>query len=127
MNQPQYFEIQATIPEQLIDFYQGVFMWTFQKQEGTSSEYWAITTEGISGGLMLRPPETSAPSSNSGTNAFTVSMEVKNFDDTAAKIETMGGQVFLEKFAVPGKCWQGYFLDPEGNVFGIFVPDPAAN
>jgi hypothetical protein len=27
---------------------------------------------------------------------------------------------------VPGVCWQGYFLDTESNVFGIFQPDPAA-
>ncbi len=32
----------------------------------------------------------------------------------------------LGKFAVPGKCWQGYFLDPEGNTFGIFEPDENA-
>jgi uncharacterized protein len=32
----------------------------------------------------------------------------------------------LPKFAVPGVCWQGYFIDTEGNTFGIFQPDPAA-
>ena len=25
----------------------------------------------------------------------------------------------MPKFAVPGRCWQGYFLDPDHNVFGI--------
>jgi len=30
------------------------------------------------------------------------------------------------KFAVPGRCWQGYFLDTEGNTFGVFEVDPDA-
>jgi len=30
------------------------------------------------------------------------------------------GQVALPKFAIPGRCWQGYFLDEDHNVFGIF-------
>jgi uncharacterized protein len=34
--------------------------------------------------------------------------------------------VAMEKFAVPGVCWQGYFIDPDGNTFGLFQPDPQA-
>jgi hypothetical protein len=37
-----------------------------------------------------------------------------------------GGAVALPKFAVPKVCWQGYFLDSEGNTFGIFQPDASA-
>jgi hypothetical protein len=29
-------------------------------------------------------------------------------------------KISLPKFAVPGKCWQGYFQDPERNTFGVF-------
>ena len=53
-------------------------------------------------------------------------MEVANFDSSAQKIVNLGGQVALPKFAVPGVCWQGYFLDPEGNTFGFFQPDAEA-
>jgi predicted enzyme related to lactoylglutathione lyase len=53
-------------------------------------------------------------------------MEVKDFDATAQKIANLGGIVALPRFAVPGVCWQGYFLDTEGNVFGIFQADPSA-
>jgi predicted enzyme related to lactoylglutathione lyase len=48
------------------------------------------------------------------------SFEVKNFDSVAAKVAERGGQVALPKFEVPGKCWQGYFVDTEGNTFGAF-------
>jgi predicted enzyme related to lactoylglutathione lyase len=61
-----------------------------------------------------------------GTNAFVCSFEVKDFDETASLIEKLGGQIALPKFAVPGKCWQGYFIDLEGNTFGIFEVDNGA-
>jgi uncharacterized protein len=57
---------------------------------------------------------------------FTCSMEVENFDAVAGEILKNGGAVASEKFAVPGKCWQGYFLDTEGNVFGLFQVDEKA-
>jgi predicted enzyme related to lactoylglutathione lyase len=53
-------------------------------------------------------------------------MEVVNFDATAAKVLSAGGRIAMPKFAVPGVCWQGYFIDAEGNTFGLFQPDPAA-
>ena len=32
----------------------------------------------------------------------------------------------MPKFAVPGKCWQGYFLDADHNTFGILEVDANA-
>lgn len=53
-------------------------------------------------------------------------MQVESFDETAEKILANAGRVAMEKFAVPGTCWQGYFLDTENNVFGIFEADENA-
>ena len=53
-------------------------------------------------------------------------MEVKDFDEAAGRIGDLGGIIALPKFAVPGTCWQGYFIDLEGNTFGIFQADPSA-
>jgi len=53
-------------------------------------------------------------------------MQVTDFEGTAKAILKNGGQVALEKFAVPSTCWQGYFLDPEGNTFGLFQVDENA-
>lgn len=47
------------------------------------------------------------------TNAFVCSMEVASFDATAAKILSTGGQIALLKFAMPGVCWLGYFIQKE--------------
>jgi predicted enzyme related to lactoylglutathione lyase len=53
-------------------------------------------------------------------------MQVENFDKTAELILKNGGTVALPKFAVPGRCWQGYFLDTDHNTFGIFEVDANA-
>ena len=124
MNAPSYFEIQADDPGRAVRFYREVFGWKFDKVEGLPVEYWRIETEGPRGGLLKRPAKTPPP--EHGTNAFVCSMEVANFDDMAGRILTHGGQTALPKFAVPGVCWQGYFVDPEGNTFGIFQPDSQA-
>ncbi|HSX16876.1 MAG TPA: VOC family protein [Patescibacteria group bacterium] len=124
MNNVAFFEIQATDPEKSMAFYKTVFGWTFTEQPGMAIKYWHIDTEGITGGLLERPA--TAPGAGFGTNAFVCSMEVENFDEMAAKITANGGTVALPKFAVPGKCWQGYFLDADGNTFGIFQVDEHA-
>lgn len=124
VNAPSYFEIQADNPQRAVAFYKTAFGWSFEKVENLPVEYWRIQTEGIRGGLLKRPA--AAPAPRSGTNAYVCAMEVKNFDDTARAIESAGGIVAMPKFAVPYTCWQGYFVDTEGNTFGIFQPDPAA-
>jgi predicted enzyme related to lactoylglutathione lyase len=124
MNSPSYFEIQADNPERLLTFYQQLFGWRFARVEGAPVPYWRIDTEGIRGGLLKRPAPQPPP--QSGTNAFVCSMEVRDFDDAARQILEAGGHVALPKFAVPGVCWQGYFIDPDGNTFGLFQPDAAA-
>ena len=119
-----YFEIQSDNPESAIHFYGDIFGWQFVKADGLPIAYWRIETGAIRGGLLKRPVP--APPSGCGTNAYVCSMEVEHFDSVAAEIIQRGGRVAQEKFAVPGVCWQGYFIDPDGNTFGLFQPDPEA-
>ena len=42
------------------------------------------------------------------------------------KILDAGGRVAMPKFALLGMAWQGYYLDTEGNTFGVHQPDPEA-
>ena len=124
MKGPSYFEIQATDVKRAVEFYKAIFAWTFSRAEGLPIEYWRIDTDGSRGGLLRRPAQ--PPTPEQGTNAFVCSMEVVDFDATAKRITDVGGRIALPKFAVPGVCWQGYFIDTEGNTFGIFQPDPNA-
>jgi predicted enzyme related to lactoylglutathione lyase len=123
MNHPSYFEIQADDMQRALRFYQEVFGWTFMEQLGLQVEYFRIETKGPAGGLLKRSAQ---PPPRSGTNAFVCSMEVSDLAVCSEKILNLGGTVALAKFAVPGKCWQAYFLDTEGNTFGIFQVDPEA-
>ena len=124
MNQIAFFEIQAQNPKKVVDFYNNVFGWKFTRDEQIPIEYYRIEGGGIMGGLLQRRCKT--PPNEFGTNAFTCSIEVQNFDATAKLIMENGGKVAMEKFAVPDKCWQGYFIDADNNTFGIFEVDANA-
>ncbi|HET7003605.1 MAG TPA: VOC family protein [Puia sp.] len=124
MNTVGYFEIQSSSPSREMAFYKTIFGWNFIRQDSVPIEYYMITTNSINGGLLKRPA--ALPPDGTGTNAFVCSVQVENFDRTADLILQQGGRVAMPKFAVPGRCWQGYFLDADHNVFGIFEVDDQA-
>lgn len=49
MNEPVYFEIQATDPERGVRFYSAAFGWRFEKVPSLPIEYYRIETNGIMG------------------------------------------------------------------------------
>jgi predicted enzyme related to lactoylglutathione lyase len=124
MNVVGYFEIQSSQPDREVRFYETVFGWKFTIEPKVPIEYYRIETRGMNGGLLKRPAKIPPP--EFGTNAFTCSIQVDNFDKTAELIVGNGGQIAMPKFAVPGTCWQGYFMDMDNNVFGIFQVDSSA-
>lgn len=124
MNTVAYFEIQSSDPGREVAFYEAVFGWKFVKEEFVPIEYYRVETEGINGGLLKRPAK--IPPAESGTNAYTCSVQVVNFDKTAELILGRGGKVAMPNFAIPGRCWQGYFVDGDNNTFGIFEADQNA-
>lgn len=130
MSRVVHFEIQADDVERAKAFYTAAFGWSFEDYgQFTGSTYWGITTgpgdqPGINGGLLQRPAP--PPGSGQGTNAFVCTVGVEDYDETERKILDAGGQVALPKMALTGMAWQGYYLDTEGNTFGIHQPDPNA-
>jgi len=124
MNFISYFEIQSSDVQKSIGLYSRVFGWKFIKEEFVPIEYYRIETDGIGGGLLKRPAPT--PPTMSGTNAFTCSIQVEKFDQAAKLILENGGQVAQTKFAIQNRCRQGYFIDDDNNVFGIFEVDENA-
>jgi predicted enzyme related to lactoylglutathione lyase len=125
MNDPRFFELQAEDPARAAAFYAAAFGWVLARDEAMPIEYWRVDTGGgIEGAILQRP--VAGPPERAGTNAAVISMEVENYDATAEAIHRGGGRDAMAKFAVPGRCWQGYFLDPEGNTFGVFEVDPEA-
>lgn len=129
-NRIAHFEIHATEPEKLAGFYTTVFGWEIKKWEGGQMEYWMIMTgkqgepDGINGGLVRR--QGPAPSTGAPVNGAVNTIVVDDYDAYDKKILTAGGVVALPKMALVGMAWQGYYIDPDGNIFGLHQADPNA-
>lgn len=125
-----HFEIHASEPEKLIAFYTAIFGWEFKKWEGGQMEYWMImggktdTNGALNGGLVRRMGK--APEKGAPVNGYVCTMVVEDFDATAKKIMDAGGVVALPKMALVGMAWQGYFIDPDNNIFGLHQTDKNA-
>lgn len=125
-----HFEIHVNDMEQAKKFYGEVFGWTFQDwSDYAGVPYFGVVTgdenePGINGALMQR--KGGAPETNQALNAFSCTMGVEDYDSTEKKIMNNGGKVAMPKYALPGMAWQGYYIDTEGNIFGIHQPDKDA-
>jgi predicted enzyme related to lactoylglutathione lyase len=124
-----HFEIQASNPQVLMDFYTDLFGWSFQKWEG--DDYWLIQTgpadqPGIDGGLL--PRRGPAPENMAAVNAFVITVGVDDLDALLATVDNGGGGalVCVPKVAVPGIGWLAYVKDPDGNIFGMMQADANA-
>ena len=125
-----HFEIHASEPQLLIDFYGTLFGWKFT-QFG-EMPYWAIDTgdgavgmdapgRGINGGLTQRQgpaPERGAPVNGSD---FVVGVD-GSVDDLFQKGLDLGATEALQLADMQGIGRVGYLLDPDGNVFGLISP-----
>lgn len=130
MARPVHFEIQVDDLDRARAFYAAVFGWRFEDYSAVvGSPYFGVITgedgePGINGGLLPRPSP--APADGHGTNAFVLTVAVDDYDVVDAQILANGGRVALPKAALPGMAWQGYYLDPDGNLFGLHQEDPSA-
>ncbi|MCP3027734.1 VOC family protein [Halobacillus sp. A5] len=125
-----HFEIHVDDMDRARAFYGEVFGWTFEDwSEYAGMPYLGAVTgdekePGINGALMQR--QSAPPEMNQPVNGFTCTMGVEDFDSVESKIMNNGGKVAMPKYALPGMAWQGYFIDTEGNIFGIHQPDENA-
>ncbi|WP_235530712.1 VOC family protein [Phycicoccus sp. Root563] len=122
-----HFEIHASEPQRLIDFYGQLLGWSFT-QFG-DMPYWSIETgegaitmdapgRGINGGLTQRrgpAPERGAPVN--GAN-FVIGIE-GSVDEVFAKGLELGASEAVAPEDMQGVGRVGYLLDPDGNVFGL--------
>lgn len=126
-NRVAHFEIQADNIERCTEFYTKVFGWKISKWEGGQMVYSMVETGpreemgGINGGIIQRACP--APAPNQGLNGYCCTMVVDDYDAIAKKILEHGGKEAMPKFALVGMAWQGYFIDTEGNTFGLHQPD----
>ena len=129
MPRPVHFEIHATDVARARAFYGAVFGWSFEDwSEYAGTPYFGVITgedqPGINGAIMQR--QGTAPAAGAPVVGAVLTVGVEDFDATHDAVERAGGTVVLAKQALPGMAWQGYYLDTEGNVFGIHQPDEQA-
>lgn len=128
MGRVVHFEIHASDPDRLAEFYRELFGWTIEKWAGPMP-YWVITTgdtaaPGINGGLIQRHGD--GPAIGQSVNAFVCTVDVADVDAAVAKALTLGAIEALPKMPIPGVGWLAYVMDPDRNVLGLMQDDPAA-
>lgn len=120
-----HFEIPADDLEGLKSFYSETFGWRFVEAQ---ESYWMIHTvptdeegmplePGVNGGMMER---------QSPEHAVTNYVSVESVEEYAEKIEDAGGEIVVEKTAVPGVGYWAIFQDPDGNTMAIMEEDEGA-
>ncbi len=126
-----HFEIHASEPQRLVDFYSQLLGWKFTQFGDVP--YWTIETgegaignvagtagHGINGGLTKRMgprPEVGAP-----VNGCNIVVGVDDVDGLMRRGVELGGTEALPATDWPGIGRGGYLLDPDGNVFGLISP-----
>jgi hypothetical protein len=121
MNRFIHFELATDDLEKTAAFYRDVFGWQIQKWEGPVT-YWIVTsgdqsTPGINGGLMKTDGEFRGTINTIG---------VEDIDEVVAKVKANGGEIVLEKDAIPGVGYQAYIKDNMGIIVGLHQEDSKA-
>ena len=127
MGRVMHFEIHASEPLAMIDFYSALLGWKFSQWQG--QPYWLVDTgpadqPGINGGLVQR--NGAMPSASQPVNAFVCTAQVDDLDAALARVGGLGGSLALPRMAVPGVGWLAYVKDPDENILGLMQPDTAA-
>mgnify|MGYP000253559241 CR=1 FL=1 len=127
-----HFEIHASEPQRLVDFYGELLGWRFT-QFG-DMPYWTIDTGegaignvsgrpgmGINGGLTQRDgpaPEIGAP-----VNGCNLVIGVDgSIDEVMRRAVELGATEMLAAEDMEGVGRVGYLIDPDGNGFGLISP-----
>ncbi len=118
-----HFELPADDVERARTFYREAFGWRMQEWSGGEEPYTMVTTTetddsglptrpgGINGGMMRRAEPFTAP---------IVTIEVDDIDAALNNVEKLGGKIAVGRQPVGDMGFAGYFVDPEGNVIGLW-------
>ena len=130
MNGVVHFEIPATDPDKLGEFYSQLFGWQINKFEmgGGYTYYLANTVEtgedgmpktpgAINGGIFARESE------NDRVMNY---IDIDDIDTFVKKAEGLGAKVLTPKQAIPGMGWTAQMTDPQGNAYGLYQNDAGA-
>lgn len=114
-NRIVHFEIPASEPEPLTQFYGDLFGWKFQKAPVPGMEYWLCETgsdgPGINGAVTKR---------QSPQQPWMNYVDVESIDAAIEKAVKLGATVAMPNTPVPGVGAVAAIIDPQGNVCGLW-------
>jgi uncharacterized protein len=115
---PCWVDTQQPDPEAAMTFYGDLFGWSFEDRSGPEQPYFIAQLRGGDvAGIGQTPPGSEDPSASPMWNTY---VAVESADKTAAKVRSVGGQVLMEPFDVPGAGRMGVFADPSGATFCVW-------
>ncbi len=116
-----HFELPADDVERARNFYRDAFGWRMDTMPGM--DYTMVGTTptldngmpaepgAINGGMLARQGPITAP---------VITIEVDDIDAALARVEQLGGKTALGRQTVGEMGFTGYFVDPEGNLVGLW-------
>jgi uncharacterized protein len=115
MAKPVHVEIGASDTQRALSFYSDLFGWSFEKFEGSPTEY-----------HMARFSEDTGGAIQDGGPSVRVYYDVDDVKAGHARVQELGGSAG-DPQPVPGMGWFVTATDPEGNAFGLWQNDPNAS
>ncbi len=113
-NRVTHFESPADKPETLTKFYSQLFGWKFQKADLPGPEYWMAETgsgDGINGAIMKK---------QNPQHPWMNYVTVPSIDQMLESAQKLGAEVALPKTEVPEMGYYAAFVDPQGNMCGLW-------
>jgi predicted enzyme related to lactoylglutathione lyase len=108
-----HIEISCTDSGKAAKFYGGLFGWKIDNAMG--DEYIFFQPEIGVGGAFSKN-EKHAPGAS-----VIFYVEVDDIEAYLKKAVELGGQESTPKTEIPGHGWYGHFIDPDGNLMGLFT------
>jgi predicted enzyme related to lactoylglutathione lyase len=107
-----HWEVAAKDAAKAREFYSKLFDWDIKKWEGPM-EYYDVNTrgEGINGGLTK---------AEGFPNYVTIYVKVDDLQATLDKANKLGGKTLVPQTPIPTVGAFAMFMDPDGNVIGLF-------
>ena len=109
-----HVEIPTTDFDKAKTFYSNLFGWKITAMP--NMDYLAFETGATPGGGFNKVDKVAS----AGEQGVLIYVSVDDIQGSLAKIMELGGNVVKEKTEIPNLGWYALFVDPEGNLLGIF-------
>ena len=118
----RHFAIECDDVERARHFYQSVFGWRIEPW-GPPGFYQIFTGTPEKPGVLGALQQRRDPLTGTGNRGFECSFGVQSVRDVIASVTANGGRIAMSEFRIEGVGNGAYFLDTEGNRFGVMQYD----